>query len=395
MARPRVFISHGAGGDDAVWALVEAIATRLESDFQVFLDRERIHSGQRWRTSWTASSPHATAASLVTSNRSLGRPEVRREVDFLLMRAGQSPGFVVVPALADVDRAAVKAAGSAASTTSTSSAASAGGRGEAGRRRPRPGAAAHRDERELAWKARCGRRLAHAEPDALRAAAECLGQDIALWPWAVDPAGAVAQWMLECRDVAALFAATEALHAERPQVEADQIFETALPHAWIDWAAACCVRRAIDARRFVAVDSVRTETGTMYVKRTKLAPQVETLTNVAGEDDVDALVTEATHALEQLLFEVPSRRRGAQGRGRGRGPGARPSVRAAQPRRRPQGADHVPGRLAGVLRRAAAGVGARRGRRHGDAAEPGHGAREVRAAQVEGGERFARTGGGS
>ena len=300
--KPRVFISHGAGEDDAVWTFVEAIASRLEGDFQVFLDRDRIHSGQGWRGELDRELTTCHCGVAVTSDRSLDRPEVRREVDFLLLRAGQSPAFVVVPVLAGVDLPTVEQKGArgldALDIVDQPDPALAADEVADGLA---PVLAAHLDDRELRWKTPLRARLQRAQRAALEDAAQCLGRSLEEWPWVVDPAGAVAQWMLQCRDVAALFAATEALHTADPTVDAAAVFDTALPHAWIDWNAASCVRQAIEASTSVAVDSLRTETGEMYVRRTVWGPKVEQLTNVAGEEDVE-LLAEAELALRRILF---------------------------------------------------------------------------------------------
>jgi hypothetical protein len=302
--KPRVFISHAAGPDPDVWELVEAIEAELEdAGFEVFLDRSKIPRGDQWRPEIEAALPTCNCGVVVLSDRALDRPFVIFEAGFLASRARQETPFRIVPVLwrgtafPDDDRWE-PAALDAHNPVRADDAATAAGEVAAALRPVRLRLA---DDRELTWRPKLGSVLAGARPAALEAAAAALGRQLD-FPWSADPPESVAHFMLTAGDIESVFEAALALRDNDDYVDACRAFEIALPHAWIDWDAACRVRDAVDGRSALALDTVLLDTGKMYVKRASHKLEIATPTNVnGGDDEVEELRREVRAELQQVF----------------------------------------------------------------------------------------------
>jgi hypothetical protein len=306
--KPRVFVSHGAGQDEDVWAIVRAIRDALDAGgFRPFVDETRIPPGQEWRPEIEAEIPGCHAGVLVLSERALTRPWVIAEATLLGVRSREPGAFALVPVLVDVGAEALEQFGPAGVAANNPVYAA------------EPAATAEQvllgleavrlelqNDRELAWKPLLRSTIKDADPGALRAAAAALGEDLDTWPWSNDRPGAVAHWMLKCRDVGTLFDAAKALRDNDANVDARAAFELALPHAWIDWDGARCVGQAVDAGEAVALDSPVQQTGQMYLRRASTEYQVATVASVNGEDDRAPLLEEVSNELARLIFAGPA-----------------------------------------------------------------------------------------
>jgi hypothetical protein len=102
MSRPRVFISHSAGGDDTAHALLTALEARLESeDFEVLLDERSITVGDSWESKIATWLDQCHAAVVLFTSKALASDYVKFEVSNLLHRwhrGGRDAGtFLLLP----------------------------------------------------------------------------------------------------------------------------------------------------------------------------------------------------------------------------------------------------------------------------------------------------------
>src|ERR1700685_50355 len=86
MPIPRVFISHGAGGDPDILALLDRIKATLKSKFAILIDKDDIPIREDWRRPLNPWVGGCHAAILLLSERALGRPWVAYEASILTFR---------------------------------------------------------------------------------------------------------------------------------------------------------------------------------------------------------------------------------------------------------------------------------------------------------------------
>lgn len=86
MSIPRVFISHGAGGDPDILGLLERIKVALQPKFAVLIDKDDIPLGADWRRTLNTWVGGCHAAILLLSERAIERPWVLYEASILTFR---------------------------------------------------------------------------------------------------------------------------------------------------------------------------------------------------------------------------------------------------------------------------------------------------------------------
>lgn len=102
MVKARVFISHSAGPDkkDAhAREILLAIRDRLQNDFCVLLDEDRLKLGAKWRGELVDSMWRCQAAIILVSESALTSPHVLMEVAFLNGRKNIDPTLLLIPVL--------------------------------------------------------------------------------------------------------------------------------------------------------------------------------------------------------------------------------------------------------------------------------------------------------
>jgi hypothetical protein len=95
MRKPIFFISHSSAGlpeEDRAVQIRDALAKALEArGWDVFLDREVLAAGDRWRTHIVYGLAQADAASILFNNRALSSDWVTAEgIDSMLSQVGGS-----------------------------------------------------------------------------------------------------------------------------------------------------------------------------------------------------------------------------------------------------------------------------------------------------------------
>ena len=97
----KVFLSHSVKGDPANEAIARKLFRTLEaSNFEPFLDFERLDIGEDWETILKNEIDKSDAAILLLSKKAIEHSEwVAREIHLLQVREGTRPGFLILPLL--------------------------------------------------------------------------------------------------------------------------------------------------------------------------------------------------------------------------------------------------------------------------------------------------------
>lgn len=114
MVKHQVFISHSsnrvpatltdAGARQRLERAIEvrdAVAVRLETEFDVWLDRRRLRAGALWRLEIFEALYRCSAAVILLDDDAFASHWVLQEATILNFRSKLSPGFVLIPVLLD------------------------------------------------------------------------------------------------------------------------------------------------------------------------------------------------------------------------------------------------------------------------------------------------------
>jgi hypothetical protein len=309
--RPRVFLSHGAGDDDAVWALLDAIKRALDDDYNVFLDRERIVATENFTPKIEGQLPTCHCGVIVLSERALERDWVKAEATILGHRHRLPGGFVLCPVLVPPVRSGQLEAFERGSIAQISPVYANLGNPDTTAAEVatalEPVRLRFARSPEFSWETRLQSHLQDAPAAALRNAAAHLDLELDTWPWEADPGGALARRLLELDDLETLFEAVKQLSYDVQGIDARAIYEIAAPCAWIEWAAAGSIVEVADragGKRAVALNSKDPLTCSLYVRRASISLKPATPTNVQGELDDEQFLVEARQDVQTALGTV-------------------------------------------------------------------------------------------
>jgi hypothetical protein len=101
MSKPKLFISHSTNGllaDDRCVRIRELLSETL-TDWDVFVDKERIKAGDQWRTKILHHLAHAQAGIVLFSQKACVSDWVTAEALILCFRKSIDPHFQIIPVL--------------------------------------------------------------------------------------------------------------------------------------------------------------------------------------------------------------------------------------------------------------------------------------------------------